>query len=131
MPLRVYALICLIASQLLSDIFLFPVINCSVSLSKKVKAQKHKLWNVCGQCKLTLSKYLSVNNESKNANIGALLISGLSVGGRNWLRDWGFTFKNDTDGIKRKGASTFWANCLEQDFCSSCYKLKDGCCENF
>ena len=41
MPLSAYALICLIASQLLSDIFLFPVINCSVSLSKKVKAQKH------------------------------------------------------------------------------------------
>lgn len=42
MPLSSHALICLIATQLLSDIFLFPVINCNVSLSKKVKAQKHK-----------------------------------------------------------------------------------------
>ena len=42
MPLSSYALICLIDSQLLSDIFLFPVIKCSVSLSNKVKTQKHK-----------------------------------------------------------------------------------------
>lgn len=68
MPLSSHALICLIASQLLSDIFLFPVINCSVSLSKK-GTKTQALWNICGQCKLMLSKYLSVNDESKKANI--------------------------------------------------------------
>lgn len=50
-----------------------------------------------------LSKYLSLNNESKSANIWNPFEKWPS----NWLRDLGFTFENDTDGIKQKGASTF------------------------
>lgn len=46
-----------------------------------------------------LSKYLSLKKEYKTANIW----NPFEKWPTNWLRDWGFIFKNDTDGIKPKG----------------------------
>lgn len=89
------------------------------------KINKQKLWNICNWWQQMLSKYVLLN-ESKRVNIW----DPVEKWPRSWLRNLGFTFKNYTDGIKQKGANTFWANRLELDFYSSCYKSEDRWCEN-